>query len=1006
MVATTPIDFDALARRLQVSVAALTATVEMLDDAHSVPFITRYRKDQTGGLDEEKIREIQQEVLRLRALEDRQQKVLKVIESRQKLSAELEAKIRNAATVKELEEIYLPFRPKKQTLATLARQRGLDALADQVLQVDSPLPDLKAAATAYVSGEEGLISAEQVLGGVGHLLAEGFHERIDLRAKLHAMYWETGVLRSERMEESSVEASLDPAAATSDAMDRDLLEHDAATASDPDSGEEAASGGDAGDRDALEASDVPVSSTSPEISDTPAETSSTTLSADSQSVELASSASSALPNPAQVPSKNADQKREPRKPGSPIGSMRALAIERKKSKRAAKHKKRERLVQSFKDYFRYSEPMRKIQHHRILAINRGERSRILRVVIEVDQQRMRDTAEQMLVPTDHPHREFLLGVVRDAMQRLILPSIEREVRRELTEAAESHAITVFARNLRSLLLQPPLRHQRILAVDPGFRSGCKLVALDECGNVLAQGVVHLIGSDERCRKGRSEFVELVRAHSLKGIAIGNGTACREAERMVADLLANELKDVDGGYTIVNEAGASVYSTSQVGREELPQLDATLRGAVSIGRRLQDPLSELVKINPANIGVGLYQHDVKSRPLSTTLDAVVESGVNFVGVDLNTASPSLLRYVSGLNQLTARRIVEFRQQNGRFRSRTQLREVPGVGEATFVQAAGFLKITDGDNLLDATWIHPESYSTVEKILDKLNISLSELVQHLSSRLPQADWQESSRPVNESGDTKPEDGKTGDSRPGDIATRLSQWNVAEMAAQLGVGELTLTDILSALSRPPRDPREDLPKPVFRREVVKLEDLRPGMQLAGTVLNVVDFGAFVDIGLSDCGLVHVSRLADRFVADPHDIVTPGDILQVWVVNVDKERRRVSLTAVQPGTEKPRPERNPKPPQAQQERRPQHKPHATRPVQSPRHERPKRGKTIVAKSPKPVVPITEAMRDGKEPMRTFGDLMQFFDASGAPRTGARDSHTRKKPGRADGDAPTQGKS
>ena len=711
------------------------------------------------------------------------------------------------------------------------------------------------------------------------------------------------------------------------------------------------------------------------------------------------------------------------------------------------------------------------------------------------------------------------------MQRLVIPSLEREIRRDLTEQAEDHAIRVFARNLRGLLLQPPLRRQRILGIDPGFRSGCKIVALDECGDLLDHGMVHLIGSDDRCQKGRAKLVELVNRHGLKGIAIGNGTACRETERLVADVLANELHETDVAYAIVNEAGASVYSTSQVGREELPNVDATLRGAVSIGRRLQDPLSELVKINPANIGVGLYQHDIKSNELHSSLDHVVESCVNRVGVDLNTASPSLLRYVSGLNQLTARRIVAYRAEHGGFRRREQLKEVPGIGEATFVQAAGFLKLPQGENPLDATWIHPESYGTVEKILEHLGIHLDDLVKHLvraragsaptdgdgqaeptgpttdaattpssdpsppgtesnqaetspvastdSAEAVCADGAESPQNVegcenagnadsaqpdsvtptpeeteatahgptaNETTDATTRDVTLSETRLAETASsdtvssdtassdtvsraesdvsaqtealrqRIEGLNSESIAEKLGVGTLTLSDILTALSRPPRDPRDDLPQPVFRREIIKLDDLKPGMQLAGTVLNVVDFGAFVDIGLSDCGLVHVSRLADRFVDDPHAVVAPGDVLQVWVISVDKERRRVSLTAVQPGTEKPRPARGTggegatrrgghqrgsgKRESGQRDGGQQgsggHRAGGRRGsgrgrggTQGRRRNEggERSGKSRVRnRPPKPVVPITEAMKQGKEPMRTFSDLMQYYEDDKKP--------------------------
>ncbi len=496
---------------------------------------------------------------------------------------------------------------------------------------------------------------------------------------------------------------------------------------------------------------------------------------------------------------------------------------------------------------------------------------MLRVKVDMDTAEMGRMAEELLVPADHPHGDFLRGCVRDALARLVIPSLEREVRREMTENAETHAVEVFAKNLRNLLLQPPVRNRRLVAIDPGFKSGCKIAVLDEFGSLLDHTVIQIIGKAERRQEGRAKLVELIRKHSTTVLAVGNGTACRETEELVAELLGEELKDDGVAYVIVNEAGASVYSTSPLGREELPQYDATLRGAISIGRRLQDPLSELVKIDPASIGVGLYQHDVKAKHLRASLDAVVESCVNFVGVDLNSASPALLRYVSGLNQLTARRLYDHRTQNGPFKNRDQLKEVPGFGEATFVQAAGFLKITDGDHALDVTWIHPESYEAARKVLARLSRSEPDLAKKETAS--------------------------------ELGEQVKSLDIQALAEELQVGQLTLKDIVSQFTRPGRDPREDLPEPIFKRGILKLDDLQQGMELSGSVLNVVDFGAFVDIGLHDSGLVHVSQLANRYVRDPHEVVSVGDVVKVWVMEIDKTRRRVSLTMIPPGTKKPEP-------------------------------------------------------------------------------------------------------
>jgi uncharacterized protein len=514
----------------------------------------------------------------------------------------------------------------------------------------------------------------------------------------------------------------------------------------------------------------------------------------------------------------------------------------------------------------------------------------------------------------------------------------------LTEKADEHALAVFARNLRNLLLGPPVSGRRVLAVDPGFRSGCKLAVLDQFGSPQEHDVVHIIGSAEQRAAARKRLAELIRKHGVHIIAIGNGTACRESEQVVADMIGEEFADGDVAYVIVNEAGASHYSTSSVAREEFPDYDATLRSAVSIGRRLLDPLSELVKIDPANIGVGMYQHDLKAKHLRDSLSAVVESCVNYVGVDLNTASVDLLRYVSGLNQLTARRIYEYRTANGPFRSREQLLNVPALGEATFVQAAGFLKIAESENPLDVTWIHPESYNVTRAILGKLEASPSDLLSR--------------------------------ERAAALKKKSAELNVAQCAAELDVGVHLVRDILSQIGRPGRDPREDLHPPLFKRGILKLEDLTPGMELSGSVLNVVDFGAFVDVGLHDSGLIHVSKLANHFVNDPHAVVAVGDIVKVWVTGVDLQRRRVSLTMIAPGTERPPPGRSARPKRSERSgrqqgtsppRRRDTRSSAQRSGGPPRERKPR-------PKPKPLIPLTKAMEDGKEPMRTFGDLAQFF--------------------------------
>jgi protein Tex len=854
MAFTATIDLAPVSHGLSLPIAQVESVVRLLDAGNTIPFITRYRKDQTGGLDEEQVRQIQDRVGRLRALAERKQTILRSIEGQGKLTPELAKAIETADSIKRLEDLYLPFKPKKQTLATLARERKLEPLATEILLASPQAENLDTRAADFVDPDRQVNNIADVLLGVGHILAEDFSERADLRGRLRRIVKRTGQLVSAK-------------------------------------------------------------------------------------TEIA-----------------------------------------------------EQQGKEFRDYFEFREAISKIPPHRVLAINRGERAKMLRVKIEADQAAMSQEAESMLVPPEHPHVDFLKACAHDALERLVLPSLEREIRREITEAAETHAVEVFAKNLRNLLLLPPVRGRRVLAVDPGFKSGCKLAALDEFGNLIDQTVIHLVGKEERKAEGRAKIVELIKQHSLQLIALGNGTACRETEEILGELLANELKDDGVAYVIVNEAGASVYSTSPIGREELPQYDATLRSSISIGRRLLDPLSELVKIDPGSLGVGLYQHDVKAKHLRTSLDAVVESCVNYVGVDINTASPALLRYVSGLNQLTARRVYDHRITNGPFRNREQLKEVPGFGEAAFVQAAGFLKIVEGDNPLDSTWIHPESYDVAKQVLEKQGFSLEDMRQKETTAA--------------------------------LEQRVTELNAEQLAADLHAGQMTLRDILSQLTRPGRDPREDLPQPIFKSGVLKLDDLQPGMELMGSVLNVVDFGAFVDIGLHDSGLVHVSQLANRFVRDPHDVVSVGDIVKVWVMEIDKTRRRVSLTMIAPGTPKHEPRPKPAQSEGQQQDRPPRRDRprrqqrqgashsapagasdgtqpvpagnvgansepANRPPPS-RDNRPRRfdqrrsdrshgkpphkhGKFQPKPKPKPLVPISEAMKKGKEPLRTFGDLLQF---------------------------------
>lgn len=1031
---------------LKVSAEQVQAVVELLDAGNTIPFITRYRKDQTGGLDEEKVLAIAERLLKQRQLAERKQTILRSIESQNKLTPTLAKQILGARTLKRLEDLYLPFKPKKQTLATTARERGLDHLAEEILNQDPIAADLDRRAADYVNPDKQVTSGADALLGAGHILAELFSENAELRQRLRDILMQTGKLSTSLTEDAAKSLSATPSAATpaspiesADAREtgptaaetstKEPTEQTAATPSPadaaapgiseqsvsadvrgedgekavtPKNGEERALGEHGTDSAPPPAEDVGPAPESDQVTEVgQAETSATQQAVSGE----ATPAESAPVETAAVPQASA--------PAGPRTVPLKPAVSAKEEER---RKKRERFLRLFADYARYSESVRTIPPHRVLAINRGEREKVLRVKIEADLETLQKAAEEICVPAEHPHAEFLRGCVRAALTRLVLPALEREIRRELNEKAEAHAVQVFARNLRRLLLQPPVRNHVVLAIDPGLRQGCKFAVLDPYGKVLDHGVFSIIGSSERIESGKQRVLEIVQKHGVTLIALGNGTGCRETEDFLARLMQNDWKDGGPAYVIVNEAGASVYSVSQIGREELPEFDAAIRGAICIGRRLLDPLSELVKIEPSALGVGLYQHDLKQKHLEQSLDQVVQSCVSFVGVDVNTGSPALLTYVSGLNQLTARRIYEYRREHGPFRNREQLKEVPGIGEATFVQAAGFLKITGGDNPLDATWIHPESYEPATRVMEKLGISPEQLTQP-----------EALQPLNE---------------------KIASLDVQSLAQELGCGPLLLRDILQQLQRPGRDPREDFPPPIFKKGVLKMEDLEPGMELNGMVLNVVDFGAFVDIGVKQPGLVHLSRMAARFVSDPHEVVAPGDIVRVWVVEVDKSRRRVSLSMVPPGTPVPtrgggrprgegraarsegappagreraaprrgrtgdRPEQKPaerrvgresagnrtgdqrdgqrpsrRPPResgSRQESRPERE--DRRPERSDGAEisRPVRLPQRLSSSKAPPAPISEDVLKGKQPMRSFSDLMQYFAVKGATRPSA----------------------
>ncbi len=713
--------YQRIAQELGLRAIQVANTVELLESGNTVPFIARYRKEVTGKLDEDQIRAIQERIKYLRMLEARKVTILQSIEAQGKLTPELRARIASTVKLQELEDLYLPYRPKKHTRAAIARQRGLEPLAERMLKQDLEEGDAHEYARPFVDPEKDVPDTEAALAGARDIVAERVSDDAEVRKRIRTLVWQRGVLRSE----------------------------------------------------------------------------------------------------ARNPSLRSD----------------------------------------YELYYDYSEPVKRVAPHRILAINRGEREKLLRVSLGIEESVAIQAIEERYIKNSKCiFHSYLKEAIRDSYKRLIFPAIEREVRGELTERADEHAITVFARNLWHLLLQPPVRNKIILGIDPGYRTGCKVAVIDETGKYLEGGTIYPHPPHNQVFEAKTTLRRLIDRHGVDIIAIGNGTASRETERLVAELI-QEIKDGGGRelvYTIVNEAGASVYSASPVAKQEFPDLDASMRGNISIARRLMDPLAELVKIDPKHIGVGLYQHDVNQKRLGEALHAVVESAVNRVGVDVNTASASLLRYVSGLTARTAENIVKYRDAQGKFRNREQLKEVPGVGAIAFQQAAGFLRIPDGDNPLDNTSIHPESYEATRKLLQRFGMEED-----------QSAWRRLRRRIREE------------------AIPLET-----LAREVGVGIPTLEDILTDLEKPGRDPREDMPPPVFRSDVLKMEDLREGMVLKGTVRNVVDFGAFVDIGVKRDGLVHVSQMAEKYVRDPHQVVAVGDTVTVKVISVDLERGRIQLS------------------------------------------------------------------------------------------------------------------
>ena len=691
------------------------AAVKLIDEGNTIPFIARYRKEVTGSLNDEVLRNLYERLTYLRNLEERKETVLGSIEEQGKLTEELKKQILAAETMVAVEDLYRPYKPKRRTRATIAKEKGLEPLAN-VIALQMIHTPLEAEAEKYVNPEKEVHSAEEAVAGAKDILAEAVSDEADYRTKIRDLTVKKG--------------------------------HVTSTAKDP----------------------------------------------EAESV--------------------------------------------------------------YEMYYEFDEPVNKLAGHRILALNRGENEKILNVKVEAPEEEILRYLERKVITKDNPMTTPVLKeVVADAYDRLIAPAIEREIRSSLTEMAEDGAIRVFGKNLEQLLMQPPIAGQVVLGWDPAFRTGCKLAVVDPTGKVLDTTVIYPTAPQNRVEEAKAVLKKLIAKYHITLISLGNGTASRESEQIIVDLLREIPVKVQ--YIIVNEAGASVYSASKLATEEFPNFDVGQRSATSMARRLQDPLAELVKIDPKSIGVGQYQHDMNQKKLTEALGGVVEDCVNRVGVDLNTASASLLEYISGISKAIAKNIVVYREENGRFESRSQLLKVAKLGPKAYEQCAGFMRITDGKNPLDATGVHPESYDATKKLLAKLGYTLDDV-------------------KNRSLDG--------------ISKKILDYK--KLAAELEIGEITLRDIVKELEKPARDPREDMPKPILRSDVLEMKDLTPGMILKGTVRNVIDFGAFVDIGVHQDGLVHISQMSDKFIKHPLEVVSVGDIVEVKVMSVDLKKQRIQLT------------------------------------------------------------------------------------------------------------------
>ena len=705
---------NTLCKELNVKSWQVENTIELIDSGNTIPFIARYRKEQTGELSDIELRQLGERLEYLRNLENRKAEVIRLIDEQGKLNDELRKKIENAKILQEIEDLYRPYRPKKRTRASIAKEKGLEPLAKFIWQQKEIDISLEEMASKHINPELGVETIEDAIKGASDIIAEDISDNADYRKFIRELTFNIGTISTKGLTEEKSEYQM---------------------------------------------------------------------------------------------------------------------------------------------YYDYGEPIKKIPPHRVLAINRGEKEKLLSVKINPPIDRIMPKLEGNIIVERSPFSLILKDTIKDSYDRLISPSIEREIRNELTQTAEEQAIKVFGTNLKNLLLQPPVKGKTIMGFDPAYRTGCKIAVIDDTGKLLDTATVYATPPASKVEESKAEMKRLIKKYNVEIISLGNGTASRESEKICAEI----IKELDRSlhYIVVNEAGASVYSASELAAKEYPDVNVSIRGAISIGRRLQDPLAELVKIDPKSIGVGQYQHDVSQKNLSGALNVVVEDCVNSVGVDLNTATPALLQYVSGINSAVAINVVVYREEIGKFQSRKELKKVKGLGAKAFEQCAGFLRIPESKDILDKTAVHPESYDAANKLLEKLGY-----------------------------------GKDEGNVLGAVIKKVNDLDINELSEEIGVGVPTLKDIIKELQKPGRDPRDEMPKPIFHTDVLEMKDLRADMILTGTVRNVIDFGAFVDIGVHQDGLVHISQLSDRFVSRPMDVVQVGDIVKVKVLEVDLDRNRISLS------------------------------------------------------------------------------------------------------------------